>query len=925
MANYQTSKYKNTKFGGADGIEIPKGGTADRAGTELGQLRYNTDLGFMEQYNATGWAGIDAPPTVSNVTGTINEDTDSTITITGSNFKSGSTVAITGPGVNNIDRALSTTFVSSTELTAATNASSVSYVGGASFNVKVTNPSGLSAVIEPAGTIDRDPAWTTSAGSLGTFYDSEVLGAKTYRYTSGSDTYQVIEFKNPSTYTWTAPITGTVDVLVVGGGGAGGGNLAGAGGAGGVIQTTASVSSGSNYNITVGRGGHPISSQQTGQSGTAENDGAASIAFGNTANGGGSGGGGSSSVAARTGGSGGGASGYGSSSGASGTAGQGNAGGSGAGGSPPYGGGGGGGAGGAGSSGSGSGGGAGGPGVTSGITGTTLYYGGGGGGGAYTSGAGGNGGAGGGGGGGSNVDGNGGAGDTQGLNPALNGKDYNQHSGNYRGYGGQTGGDGGANTGGGGGGASHQEGASGAGGSGVVIVRYNTNLGNGPNVITLNASDPDGGSVSFALASGTLPSGTSLSANGIDGYLSSVGSSTVYPFTVNATSNGQSESRAFSATVSPIPSRILVAALTDAGSSTVASPSLVSWTNISESSTGGIILVDKNSYPFWGNWTHAVFTSKNRPGVQWRFRRDPRIERVVTSFMRPYSDWNVSSGNGNDVVQLAPGSTNFADLPDYMQFQHNNGGSEKMDIPTLGRTGDNVWSSGMHWGQIDSPSNYGGILNTPYGHSGSGGSATGDTLFVYLENSGEIISSDYTNYLTPSGPLGDARNFTWTRNSSSGIGGAPGNVADAVDRNTSTDWPNYGHQQQGNDVYIQVDLGSGNATAFDYTFVIGYPGGSHMSNQNLIQGSNDNSNWTTVCEWSYHPGAYTTDGGYLFYNQHDTARYIYSSVLSEPTRWIPMNQNNDRTAYRYYRLRGTNFNSSNGYQLVMNWALLKKN
>jgi len=176
MANVKDFRNKNTQFTGTDGIIVPQGTTAERSGTELGKLRYNTDLGFLEQYNNTGWAGIDAPPTVSNQTGVINEDTDSTITITGSNFKSASTVSIEGPGVSNVTRPLATTFVNSGELTAATNASSVNYVGGASYSVKVTNPSGLSAVLEPAGNIDRDPAWITGAGQIAEVFDSARSG-----------------------------------------------------------------------------------------------------------------------------------------------------------------------------------------------------------------------------------------------------------------------------------------------------------------------------------------------------------------------------------------------------------------------------------------------------------------------------------------------------------------------------------------------------------------------------------------------------------------------------------------------------------------------------------------------------------------------------------------------------------------------------
>ena len=138
MSDYDSIKYNNTSKDptilGTDGMVVPKGTTAERIGTTTGKLRYNTDLGFLEQYNATGWAGIDAPPTVSSVTGVINEDVDATITVLGSNFKSGSQVSITGAAVSGIDRPLSTTFINSGELTAASNASSVNFVGGASYN-----------------------------------------------------------------------------------------------------------------------------------------------------------------------------------------------------------------------------------------------------------------------------------------------------------------------------------------------------------------------------------------------------------------------------------------------------------------------------------------------------------------------------------------------------------------------------------------------------------------------------------------------------------------------------------------------------------------------------------------------------------------------------------------------------------------------
>ena len=176
MSNRRDFTKKNPRFTGTGAIEVPTGATGERPTGVTGQLRYNNDLGFLEQYNATGWAGIDAPPTVTNITGTINEDTDSTITINGTNFKSGSIVYVEGPAVSNSSRALSTTYVGSSQLTANTNASSQGFVGGTQFNIKVVNPSGLSAVLDPGGTVDRDPVWSTPAGSVATIYDQSRTG-----------------------------------------------------------------------------------------------------------------------------------------------------------------------------------------------------------------------------------------------------------------------------------------------------------------------------------------------------------------------------------------------------------------------------------------------------------------------------------------------------------------------------------------------------------------------------------------------------------------------------------------------------------------------------------------------------------------------------------------------------------------------------
>lgn len=152
---------------------LPKGTTNQRPASPVaGNIRYNTTLNLYEQYTDIGWATVDAPPTVTSISGTINENTNSTITITGTGFKTGAIVFIEGAGVSSTPRALTTTFVSSTSLTAATAAASVNYVAAASFNVRVTNASGLSGVLSPAGNVDSDPIWSTSAGTLATINDT---------------------------------------------------------------------------------------------------------------------------------------------------------------------------------------------------------------------------------------------------------------------------------------------------------------------------------------------------------------------------------------------------------------------------------------------------------------------------------------------------------------------------------------------------------------------------------------------------------------------------------------------------------------------------------------------------------------------------------------------------------------------------------
>jgi hypothetical protein len=252
-------------------------------------------------------------------------------------------------------------------------------------------------------------------------------------------TYWIHTFYSTGTFT---PLQGlSCDYLVVAGGAGGGNHAAGGGGAGGLrstvtatggggsLESALSVASGTAYTIQVGAGGAGLASQGASSS-SAGNNGTNSV-FSTITSTGGGGGGAIGATTGKTGGSGGGGGGATTASGGAGTANQGYAGGS----ATASQGGGGGGAGAAGGTANG------GNGVAVSITGTsTTYAGGGGGAGSSSAGTGGSGGG-----------GNGG------TNNATN---------NTAGT---------ANTGGGGGGQWYSPsgaGPYGAGGSGIVIIRY---------------------------------------------------------------------------------------------------------------------------------------------------------------------------------------------------------------------------------------------------------------------------------------------------------------------------------------------------------------------------------------------------------------------------------------------------------------------
>jgi len=144
--------------------------------------------------------------------------------------------------------------------------------------------------------------------------------------------------------------------------------------------------------------------------------------------------------------------------------------------------------------------------------------------------------------------------------------------------------------------------------------------------------------------------------------------------------------------------------------------------------------------------------------------------------------------------------------------------------------------------------------------------------------------------------------FTFTSNSTGGVAGAVKNVADEINRTNNTSWDSYGHQT--------TDDASGNAwLAVDckdvyrvtHFAVSGYPNGSHKPTGDwYLQGSTDNSTWTTIGTAKSEQWVADTGGTYPF----------------RPQQIVEVTSPAD---YRYYRIYATGW--TNGYLLVMNLGL----
>jgi len=157
-------------------VRVPHGTTAERPSSPVaGYLRFNTTIGTLEQWNTntSSWAAVDSPPIITSVAypGSVTAADPAggeTITVNGSNFKSGFTVTVGGT------TAPTTTFVSSTQITFTTPAKTAG-----DYDIVVTNTNGLAATSTNGISFNGLPAFTTAAGNVGSVTGGDVMSTIT--------------------------------------------------------------------------------------------------------------------------------------------------------------------------------------------------------------------------------------------------------------------------------------------------------------------------------------------------------------------------------------------------------------------------------------------------------------------------------------------------------------------------------------------------------------------------------------------------------------------------------------------------------------------------------------------------------------------------------------------------------------------------
>lgn len=139
------SKTTGLNIEGSAYLKLPVGTTEQRPATaSAGMLRFNSELGKLEQYDGTTWTAITSPPVVNSITypnsqTAVDPAGGETITVSGTNFSSVPSVKLIAPD-NTEYEALSETFSTTTQFTFVTP--DVTASGAGDYDLRVENPDG---------------------------------------------------------------------------------------------------------------------------------------------------------------------------------------------------------------------------------------------------------------------------------------------------------------------------------------------------------------------------------------------------------------------------------------------------------------------------------------------------------------------------------------------------------------------------------------------------------------------------------------------------------------------------------------------------------------------------------------------------------------------------------------------------------------
>lgn len=226
------------------GLDIPVGTTAQRPGSpDTGNFRFNTTFNSIEFWNGSTWLSTHLIPVISAVSGNITNGTGTTLTLT---------VSDTTSTINVIYK------VSGTEVGRNTGISVSS--GSASCTV----PSGVhgqsvgaTVVITVENTAKGN---VESSTSQSTVVQGVATGGTVSTYSSGGTNYKVHKFTSSGNLVVPTGLTlSNCNIVIVAGGGGSGaygnGGGGGGGGGGGFGNATVSSLTAGTYSITIGSGG----------------------------------------------------------------------------------------------------------------------------------------------------------------------------------------------------------------------------------------------------------------------------------------------------------------------------------------------------------------------------------------------------------------------------------------------------------------------------------------------------------------------------------------------------------------------------------------------------------------------------------------------------------------------------------------------